>query len=226
MEEKLINSRLDALESKIDLLLEYVNQQRLNSTVVEDLASDLSIVGKDFYDTAVEELDKRQVEIDPAELTDLMISMMRNINNFKVVMNTFEMGIDLSKEIGPIAIEMIIDFTKKLAEFEEKGYFEFVKDIGPIIDNMIKGITPQDMKDLADNIILILHTVKDITQPNMLKSIDNAVHMYSSIETENIPSYSIWKLMREINSPEMKKAIGFGITFMKNMSKTIENKKN
>jgi len=67
--------------------------------------------------------------------------------------------------------------------------------------------------------MLILNTVKDITQPNMLKSIDNAVRMYSSIETENIPSYSIWKLMREINSPEMKKAIGFGITFMKNMSK-------
>ena len=226
MEEKLINSRLDALESKIDLLLEYVNQQRLSSTVIEDLASDLSIVGKDFYDTTVEELDKRQVEIDPAELTDLMISMMRNINNFKVVMNAFEMGIDLSKEVGPIAIEMIIDFTKKLAVFEEKGYFEFFKDIGPIIDNMIKGITPQDMKDLADNVILILHTIKDVTQPNMLKSIDNAVRMYSSIETENIPSYSVWKLMREINSPEMKKAIGFGITFMKNMSKTIENKEN
>ena len=53
MEEKLINSRLDALESKIDLLLEYVNQQRLNSSVIEDLASDLSIVGKDFYDTVL-----------------------------------------------------------------------------------------------------------------------------------------------------------------------------
>ena len=225
MEDKIINERLDKLEHKIDLLLDHVNQQRLSSTVISDLASDLGIIGKDFYDTAVEELDKRQVEIDPAELTDLMISFMRNIGNFKVVMNTFEMAIDLTKEIGPIAIEVIIDLTKKLAVLEEKGYFEFVKDIGPIIDNMIMGLTPKDMKDLADNVMLILHTMKDITQPNMLKSIDNAVRMYASMETENIPSYSVWRLMKEINSPEMKKAIGFGITFMKNMSGSIDKKK-
>jgi len=224
MEERIINERLDKMEAKIDLLLEYVNQQRLNTTVIEDLTGDLAIIGKDFYDTAVEELDKRQVEIDPSELTDLMISFMRNIGSFKVVMNTFEMLIDLTKEIGPIANEVIIDFTKKLAIIEKKGYFEFIKDIGPIIDNIIMGLTPQDMKDLADNIMLILNTVKDITQPNMLKSIDNAVKLYSSIETENIPSYSVWRLMREMNSPEMKKAIGFGITFMKNMSQNIENK--
>jgi len=219
-----MNERLDKLENKIDLLLEYVNQQRLNTAVVEDLASDLGIIGKDFYDTAVEELDKRQVEIDPSELTDLMISLMRNIGNFRIVMNTFEMAIDLTKEIGPMANEAIIDFTKKLAVWEQKGYFAFVKDIGPIIENIIDGLTPKDMRDLADNVMLILNTVKDITQPNMLKSIDNAVRLYASIETENIPSYSVWRLIREMNSPEMKRAIGFGITFMKNMSKNMDNK--
>ncbi len=224
MEEKIINERLDKLEGKIDLLLEYVNQQRLNTSVVEDLAGDLGIIGKDFYDTAVEELDKRQVEIDPSELTDLMISFMRNIGSFKVVMNTFEMVIDLTKEIGPIAIEVIIDFTKKLAVLEEKGYFEFVKDIGPIIDNIIMGLKPQDMKDLADNIMVIINTVKDMTQPEMLKSIDNAVKVYGSLETENIPSYSLWRFLKEINSPEMKKAMGFGLTFLKNMSKNAEKK--
>lgn len=222
MENIKINERLDALEIKIDLLLEHVNQQRLNSNVIEDLVGDLSIIGKDFYDTTVEELDKRQVEIDPAEVTDLMISFLRNIENFKVVMNTFEMAIDLTKEMGPIANEAIIDFTKKMAVLEQKGYFELIKDFGPVIDNIVKGLTPQDMKDLAENVMLILHTVKDITQPNMLKSIDNAVHMYASIETEDIPSYSIWRLLREMNSPEMKKAFGFAITFMKNMSQNTK----
>lgn len=223
MEDKNKNSRMDALEVKIDLILEYVNQQRLNSIVIEDLAGDLSIIGKDMFDTAVEELDKRQIEIDPAAATDLAISFLRNIDNFKTVMNTFEMMIDLTKEIGPIAHDAIIDLTQKLALFEERGYFEFIKDIGPIVDNIVKGLKPQDMKDLADNVMLILHTLKDFTQPDMLKSIDNAVRMYASMDVENVPSYSVWRLMREINSPEMKKAIGFGITFMKNMSKENNN---
>ena len=222
MEDKNINSRIDALESKIDLILEYVNQQRLKSTVVEDLTGDLAIIGKDFYDTAVEELDKRQVEINPEEVTDLLISFARNIKHFKVLMNTLEMAFDLVDEIGPMANEAIIDLTKQLAIFEQKGYFAFFKDIFPIIDNIIADLTPKDMKDLADNIMVIINTVKDMTQPEMLKSIDNAIKVYGSLETENIPSYSLWRFLREINSPEMKRAMGFGLTFLKNMSKNAE----
>jgi len=53
----------------------------------------------------------------------------------------------------------------------------------------------------------------------MLKSMDTAVKVFSNMETENIPEYSIFRVMREINKPEMKKAWGFLFTFLKNMSK-------
>jgi len=225
MEEKAINSRLDALEKKIDLILQFVNQQRIKSTMIDDLGADLAIIGKDMYHTAVDELDKRQVEIQPDEVSDLFISLLRNIENFKSMMNMFEMMFDLVKEIGPIFNEVIIDFTKQLAALEKKGYFEIMKEIPPIIDNIVQGLTPQDLRDLADNIMLIINTVKDMTQPDMLKSIDNAIKMYSSMDMDKVPSYSIWKVMREMNSPEMKKAIGFGVSFMKNLSQSAEKNK-
>jgi len=218
MEEKNIQAQIDALDKKMDRILDYVNRQRQNSLVVEDLISDLSIIGKDAFDSTVDELDKRQVEIDPSELTDLAITMLRNVGNFRMIMNTFEMAVDLSKELGPIANEAIIDFTKQMAEFEKKGYFEFAKEIMPIMDNIVAGFTPEDMHDLADNIVLILTALKDITQPKMLKALDNAVNLYSSVDSTDVPSYSVWRLLREMNSPEMKKAIGFAVTFLKNMS--------
>ena len=218
MEEKNIQAQIDALDKKMDRILDYVNRQRQNSLVVEDLISDLSIIGKDAFDSTVDELDKRQVEIDPSELTDLAITMLRNVGNFRMIMNTFEMAVDLGKELGPIANEAIIDFTKQMAEFEKKGYFEFAKEIMPIMDNIVAGFTPEDMHDLADNIVLILTALKDITQPKMLKALDNAVNLYSSVDSTDVPSYSVWRLLREMNSPEMKKAIGFAVTFLKNMS--------
>ncbi len=218
MEEKNIQAQIDALDKKMDRILDYVNRQRQNSLVVEDLISDLSIIGKDAFDSTVDELDKRQVEIDPSELTDLAITMLRNVGNFRMIMNTFEMAVDLGKELGPIANEAIIDFTKQMAEFEKKGYFEFAKEIMPIMDNIVAGFTPEDMHDLADNIVLILTALKDITQPKMLKALDNAVNLYSSVDSSDVPSYSVWRLLREMNSPEMKKAIGFAVTFLKNMS--------
>lgn len=221
MEDKNIQSQIDALDKKLDLILGYVNQQRLNSTVVEDLISDISIIGKDAYDSTVEELDKRQVEINPAELTDLAVTFLRNIGNIKKVMDLLEMGIDLSKEVGPIANEVIIDFTKQLNTYEQKGYFKFVKELEPILDNIVTGFTPQDLRELADNIVSILTLVKEMTQPEVLGTMQNAIKAFNSMETESVPSYSVWKLMREMNSPEMKKALGYGITFMKNVSKDV-----
>jgi len=221
MEDKNIQVQIDALDKKLDLILGYVHQQNLKSTMVEDLVSDLSIVGKDAYNATVVELDKRQVELDPSELTGLAVSFLRNIGNIKTVMDTLEMAVDLGKEVGPIANEVILDFTAQMNEFEQKGYFDFIREIGPIMDNIVKGFSPQDLKDLSNNIVSILSIIKEMTQPEVLGTMQNAMKAFNSMETESVPSYSIWKLMKELNSPEIKKALGYGITFMKNVSKDV-----
>lgn len=224
MEDKNIQVQIDALDKKLDLILGYVHQQKLNSTMVEDLVGDLSIIGKDAYNATVSELDKRQVELDPSELTGLAVSFLRNIGNIKTVMDTLEMAVDLGKEVGPIANEVILDFTKQMNEFEQKGYFAFIKEIGPILDNIVKGFSPQDLRELANSIVSILSIIKEMTQPEVLNTMQNAIKAFNSMEMESVPSYSIWKLMRELNSPEMKKALGYGITFMKNVSKDVNIK--
>ena len=226
MEEKNIQSQIDALDKKLDLVLGYVQQQRKDTIVVEDLVSDLSIIGKDVYDSTVEELDKRQIEIDPSVLTDLAVTMLKNIGNFKTVMNLFEMAFDFAEEAGPIANEVIIDFTKQLQVYNQKGYFSFFKELGPILDNIVTGFTPEDLKQLADSIVSILSIIKEMTQPEVLGTMENAVKAFNSMETESVPSYSIWRVMKEMNSPEMKKALGYGITFMKNVSKDVTIKEN
>lgn len=224
MEDKNIQSQIDALDKKLDLILGYVNQQRLQTTVVEDLIGDLSIIGKDVYDSTVEELDNRQLELKPAALTDLAVTFLRNVDNFKKIMDLLEMGFDLSKEVGPIANEAIIDFTKQLNTFEQKGYFKFFKELGPIFDNIVTGFSPDDLRELADSVVSILSIVKEMTQPEVLGTMENAIKAFNSMETESVPSYSIWRVLREMNSPEMKKALGFGITFMKNVSKDVKIK--
>ena len=221
MEDKNIQMQIDALDKKLDLILGYVHQQKLQANMVEDLVGDLSIIGKDAYDSTVIELDKRQVEIDPSELTGLAVSFLRNIGNIKTVMDTLEMAVDLGKEVGPIANEVILDFTKQMHSLEQKGYFDFIREIGPVIDNVVKGFSPQDIKELANNIVPILAIIKEMTQPEVLNTVQNAMKAFNSMETETVPSYSVWKLMREMNSPEMKKALGYGITFMKNVSKDV-----
>ena len=213
------SKQIAELNQKVDIILEYVNQQRLKSQAIDDLIDDASIIGKDVYDSTVKALDDHEVILDPDELRELGIRVAQNVGNFNVMLDTLGSAMDLMRDVGPIANEVIIDGTKKLHEFEQKGYFEFLKEFGHIIDNIVTYYGVEDMRMLADNVVAILDTVKNLTQPDMLKSVDNAVKVFASLEMENIPEYSIFKVMREMNKPEMKKALGFFITFMKNMSK-------
>ena len=130
---------------------------------------------------------------------------------------------DLAKDVTPIANEVIIDGTRKLHEFEQKGYFEFLGEIGQIVDNIVTHYSKEDMRALADNIVTIMETIKNLTQPEMLSSVNNAVKIFASMDIDEAPSYSIFKLMREMNQPEMKKALGFFVMFMKNLN-SIDNK--
>ena len=224
MEEKALQTQITELNQKVDLLLEYVNQQRLKTNQLEDLVSDVSIVGKDIYDTAVEELDNRMCSIDLDQVKGLVLRVLRNVENMNKFLELFESMNDLAKDAGPILNEVIIDFTKKLHEFDQKGYFEFFAEAGNIFDKIITHYEPKDVKELSDNIVTIMETVRSATQPEMMKALNNGLKVYGSMEMENVPEYSVFKVIREINQPEMKRALGFFVTFMKNMAATTNNK--
>lgn len=219
------SQQIAELNQKVDTILEYVNQQRLKSQSIDDLVADASIIGKDVYDNTVKVLDEHEVVLDPDQLRELGIRLAQNVENFNNILNTLGSTMDLMKDLEPIANEVIIDATKKLHEFEQKGYFEFMKEFGRIVDNVVTHYGAEDARLLADNVVTILDTVKNLTQPDVLKSIDTAVKVFSNMETEDVPEYSIFRVMREVNTPEMKKAWGFLFTFLKNMTGTVDNNK-
>jgi len=225
MSNQALEAKIEALDKKVDLLLSYINEQRLRNQSIEDLVGDLSIVGKDMYDTAVTSLDEQSVEIDPAIVSNLLIKLLKNIPNFNVILETFESVVDLTKDAGPIVNEVIIDVTKKLQEFDQKGYFEFASETLSILDNVVTHFSIEDVRLLADNAVTIMETVKSLTQPEMMQAITNAVQVFNSIEQDNIPSYSLTKAMLEMRKPEMKKALGFSLMFLKNISQNT-NKEN
>lgn len=214
---------IEELNDKVDLILEYVNQQRLKSETVTDLVQDVSIVGKDIYDSTVKALDDQNVEIQPDEFRDLGIRLLRNVNTFNTILESMESLTDLAKDAAPIANEVIIDATAKLHEFESNGYFDFIREMGTIIDNIVTHFSVEDIRLLSDNIVTIMETVKNLTQPEMLQSVNNAVKIFASMDIEKAPEYSVWKLMREMSTPEMKKSLGFFVMFMKNLNNSKDN---
>jgi uncharacterized protein YjgD (DUF1641 family) len=220
MDQQNMQEQINELHKKMDLILEVVLQQQQKTESVEDLLSDLKIVGKDMYDTAVVELENQQVEIDMDQVKHMGMKLLNNMDNIAEVLSLLEGLADLTRDAGPIVRDALITLTYRLSEFEQKGYFEFFSEAGQIVDNVVTHFSREDVSQLADNVVTILTTIKNITQPEMMNSIQNALKVYQSLEMENVPEYSLFKLMREMNKPEMKKTIGFMVNFMKNLAST------
>jgi uncharacterized protein YjgD (DUF1641 family) len=111
-----------------------------------------------------------------------------------------------------------VEAIHKLHELEQKGYIDFLREVARIFDNVVASYSPEDVRQLADNIVTILETVRNMTQPDMLNAMNNAVNIYKNMDSSEIKEYSLWKAFREMRSPEMKRGIGFMITFLKNLS--------
>ena len=217
-----MQKQIDEMNKKLDIILEEIELQKRHRREMDDLKDDLTRVGKDLYLTAVDELEEVHDHISTGDMLYLGKKVLRNVNNITKMIEQLESVTDFLHDASPLTREYILDFMKKMDEFDRKGYFEFMKESVKILDNIVTGFTVDDAKKLGDNIVLILNTVKNLTQPDMLHSINNAVAVYKKLDIEVEKEVSVFRLLKELNDPELKRGIAFSIQFLKNIVKKPE----
>lgn len=218
MSEESIQLQINAINHKLDLILEEVYAQRESRQSLQDLADDVSIIGKDIFKNTVIQLDKAGVEVDSEALAGIGMKLVRNIENINEFLEILESVNDFMKDVSPIVHQVGLDAIHKMHELEQKGYFEIFRELGKSLDNIVTHFSAEDVKALSENIVFILETVKNLTQPDMLKAINNALAIYKNLDMDQVEEYSLFKAIMEFRKPEMKKGIGFMITFLKKMS--------
>ena len=218
MSENNIQVQIDAINQKLDLILEEIHAQREIRESLTDLADDVSIIGKDIFKNTVIQLDKAGVELDTEVIAGIGLKLIRNAGNINDLLDTLESVNDFLKDVSPIIHQVGLDAIEKLNYLEQRGYIDFFKELSKALDNIVTHFTVEDVKALSDNVVVIMETVKNLTQPDMLKAVNNAVMIYKHMDMENVEEISLFKAMMEFRKPEMKKGIGFMITFLKRLS--------
>ncbi|MCL6100754.1 MAG: DUF1641 domain-containing protein, partial [Bacteroidetes bacterium] len=125
---------------------------------------------------------------------------------------------DFLVDVSPLVRQSVLDFMKTLDEIDRKGYFEFAKELSNITDKVVTSFSKEDVKNLGDNIVTILQTVKNLTQPDMLHTINNAVDVYKQLDITVKKDVTLFGLLKELNSPEAKRGLAFAIEFLKNLA--------
>jgi uncharacterized protein YjgD (DUF1641 family) len=223
MEDVIIQNQIDEINQKLNIILEEIELQREHRRMIEDLKDDLYRVGKDLYETAIVELEEVHDQLQTSDILHLGKKLLRNVNNLSRAFDQMESTRDFLRDVSPLVRESILDLMKKLDEFDRKGYFQFTKELQKAADNVVTSFTTDDVKHLADNIVTILNTIKNLTQPDVLHAINNAVSVYKNIDLKVDEKVSLFSLLKELNSPEARRGLAVGLKFLKNLASLEEN---
>jgi uncharacterized protein YjgD (DUF1641 family) len=137
-----------------------------------------------------------------------------------MVMETLESFTDLTKDVTPIIKQVGIDGVQKFHELEQKGYFEILNQLGKTFDQILSKYSIEDIQRLSENLVPVIDTLITIGDPEILKKINAAAVALRDINTDEIEDYSVWRTMRQLNKPEVRKSLGFIMAFINNVSKT------
>jgi uncharacterized protein YjgD (DUF1641 family) len=152
-------------------------------------------------------------------LIHLSKKVLRNTKNLSRLLTQLESAEDLFNDLQPLGKQMFDQLLDTLNEFDQKGYFEFLRESAKIVDTVVTSFSVDDVRLLRENIASILLTVKNMTQPEMLGTIDNALGFFRKMDITVEKDISYFQIMKELRNPEVKQGIVFMLEFIKNMAK-------
>lgn len=94
-----------------------------------------------------------------------------------------------------------------LADLEAKGYFAFAKESAGVLDTIVTSFGPDDVRQLGDNVVTILTTVREMTQPEVMELVRRTAETAQDTETEAMTPPSTFALLRQMRDPEVRRGL-------------------
>jgi uncharacterized protein YjgD (DUF1641 family) len=203
----------------MDLVLDYVQTRESKAMQTDDLIKDVSIVGKDMYDSLVFSLDQQQVELNPDSLKYLGIKLLRNIETLSQMIDMLESINDLLNDASPLVREGIIDFSNFLNKLNNKGYFDMLEAFIKSMDKIVEIADPETINKIGENAEILGAIGKNLTDKKLLEGTNQLIEALKQTAQNKVKPVSPYKLVFKANSPEIKQATGFLMELLSNMNK-------
>ncbi len=201
-----LNHKLDELSAQVAYLAEQAQAAERQRADRAELMRDLTPIANEAFRLSVEQLEEIQEYVELDDFLRLVKRVARNGRNFEKMLNQLESMMDLAETVGPLANEAFGKAVHELTEMERKGYFTFAQGGMQIMDNVVTSFTEEDVNRFGDNVVLILNTVKDMTQPEIMNFVRNTL-LVAEQEIEKPVDISYTGLMRQMRDPEVRRGL-------------------
>lgn len=211
-----LNQKVDTLTAQVAFLAEDARTQQQRRQEWDELKNDLTPVASEAYRLSVQQLDEIEGYVRLEDIIRVMKRLMRNTRNLEEMLDQLEGLADLGREIGPLSQDMFLMLMTRLDEMERKGYFNFLQGGMEIMDEIVTNFSEEDVRQLGENVVLILQTVKEMTQPEIMTLLSSTVH---GMREEDIPeNVSLFYIMRQMNDPQVKRGLAKTLNVLRTVS--------
>jgi uncharacterized protein YjgD (DUF1641 family) len=175
------------------------------------MSSEMTVSGGNG--SAVAEADGPQMEklFEACEKLDRATEILLELKRDK------EMVMELGQDLMPMANGIIHLTSDRLQEFENDGTLEFVREGVKVMRQVSTAFSPEDVRLLGDNIVHILMTVRNLTQPEVLDLADRAT---SALRERTTPApVGTLGLLRAMRDPEVKRGTGILLELLRSLGR-------
>jgi uncharacterized protein YjgD (DUF1641 family) len=213
-----LNRKIDYLTEQVAFLTEEARRERRRRQEWDELKNDLTPVAGDVYRVAVRELAEIDGYFSSEDVLRLVKRLLRNTRNMEQMLDQMESFSALWQDVSPLTQQAFLTLMTRLEEAEQKGYFAFMRGGMDIADRVVTAFDEEDLQQLGDNIVLILQTVKEMTQPEVMTMMRNTAE--SLRHDEPAADVSMLSILRQLNDPAVKRGLSKTLNVLSTVSET------
>ncbi len=170
-----LDARLDAIDARLAALTDVAAASARERQDGAELLHDVMPIATTLMARASAHLQDIEDHIEIPDLVRILKKLARQTPTIEMLFDQMDSVTGLLEIAGPIGKDAFKLAETALDRLEKKGYFAFARGGARILDNIVSSFTTEDVDRLGDNIVLILRTVKDMTQPQIMTFLRDTV---------------------------------------------------
>lgn len=211
-----VNQKLDQMAVQLQVLTDHVLEQQRRQREWDDLRADLTPVALEMVQAAVEQLNEVEPYVRMEDVLWLVKRIARNTRNIEKLLDQVESLSDLLQDAGPIVNDAFLTAVQQMDSLERRGYFRLLREGQYVFDNIVAAFGPEDVRQLGDNAVTILTTVKQMTQPEIMAVAQNLTGAMRRAEvTPDEAPASLWSIFRQLRDPQTRRGLAVTLDMLK-----------
>jgi hypothetical protein len=223
MTNEAIAEQLKNIQGQLDVITTEIEERKRHRLEMKELREDLTVVAKDVFQTTAVELEDIAPFVKTGDFLHLFKKILRNLNAISSSISKMESAIDFFEDAKPIGQDMFCALLYKFEEMEKKGYFRLMKEFTNVFDQIVSNMSADDMKRLSENMVGLVGAMKMMADANLLTALGRAAETMKDVDPAKFKKFNPWTMYKEMSQPNMRRATGLAIHFLKTFINEINN---